>query len=156
MECAPKGGGGGRGSYGNSSSGGGRSSSGAKTATRTRGGIYLIGGLYPARRPVKEELVKVEEVKSKNGGITAGGIIAMALGMITLCCGVYYALYLCDLCKTTSNYQANLANQNFQLISDKPRPEENGNGNGNIPMIDMNNTLPPPPLNNMPNNELNH
>ncbi len=44
VECAPKGGGGGRGSYGNSSSGGGRSSSGAKTATRTRGGIYLIGG----------------------------------------------------------------------------------------------------------------
>ena len=102
--------------------------------------------MYPARRPSKEEAapVKKEDVP-KNGpltGITAWGIIGIALGVITLCSIVYYALYLCDVYRTNSKFNSNLTN-NTHFLSEKPKLED-GNGNGNIPMKDMNTTTKVP------------
>ena len=119
-------GGGGRGA--GSTGGGKNSSSGGK-----RSGYYLHGGLYPVSRTAKE----VPPVKTPiSRGIGAWGIIGIVLAVLTLCCGIYYALYLCDLYQRTDNYTSNLAAQSPHLLTDKPKPEENGNGN--IPMTDKN------------------
>lgn len=93
----------------------------------------MHGGLYPVARTTKE----TPPVKtSVSRGIGAWGIIGIVLGVLALCCGIYYALYLCDLYQRTDNYTSNLAAQSPQLLTDKPKPEENGNGN--IPMTDKN------------------
>lgn len=127
VESAPgRGGGGGR---GGGSGGGGRSnSSGGK-----RTGYFLHGGLYPVSRTAKEN----PPVKTPvSRGIGAWGIIGIVLGVLALCCGTYYALYLCDMYQQKDNYSSNLATQSPHLLTDKPKQEENGNGN--ILMTDKN------------------
>jgi hypothetical protein len=147
VESAPgRGGGGGRGG----GSGKSNSSTGGK-----RSGYILHGGLYPVSRTAKEAPVKTPVYK----GIGAWGIIGIVLAVLVimsldyyyslttkltkfiftkqgLCVGMYYALYLCDLYQRTDNYSSNLAAQTPHLMTEKPRPEENGNGN--IPMTDKN------------------
>jgi len=138
LECAPRGGGG-RGG------GGGRSGGGNKSvATGKRGGYYLHGGLYPMAYPVKET-PKPKSVKTSKG-LNAWGIIGIVLTLLAFCTGTYYAMYLYDVCQKTSNYSSNISSQTSQLMSDKPRPEENGNGN--IPMVNKNDLTNQDSLNN--------
>lgn len=131
VDSAPRGGGGGRG--GGVSGGGGSkgNSSGGK-----RSGYFLYGGLYPVSRATKEAPVMKTPI---HRGIGAWGIIGVVFGVLALCLGIYYALYLCDLNQRTrsANYSSNLAAQSpLSLLTDKPKPEENGNDN--IPMSDKN------------------
>lgn len=128
VESAPGRGGGGGGRGGGSGGGKSNASTGGK-----KSGYFLSGGLYPVSKIVKETPpVKAPVYK----GIGAWGIIGIVLGVLALCCGVYYALYLCDLNQRANNYSSNLAAQSPHLLTDKPKPEENGNGN--IPMTDKN------------------
>lgn len=129
VESAPRGGGG-RGG-GMSGGAGGKGNSSGKQSR-----YYLHGGLYPVSRTVKDAPVVKSPV---HRGLGAWGIIGIVLGVLALCSGLYYALYLCDLSQRarSANYSSNLASQApLSLMSEKPRPEENGNGN--IPMTDKN------------------
>ena len=127
MECAPRGGGGG------GRGGGGGGKVGGASGGR-RGGYFLHGGLYPMGRAAKET-TPTKPVKISNG-LSAWGIIGIILAVLAFCTGTYYALYLYDLCRRTSNYGSNISSQTSQLMTEKPKPEENGNGN--IPMVNKN------------------
>ena len=129
-ESAPRGGGG-RG-------GGGAGSKGSNSSGSKRSGAYYLhGGLYPVSRTAKD--TKAATKTPIHRGLGAWGIIGIVLGVLALCCGLYYALYLCDLSQRTANYTSNLAAQNPGLLTDKPKPEENGNSMPNaIPMTDKN------------------
>ena len=130
VESAPSRGSGGGGRSGSITGGKSNSSIGGKRSA----GYYLHGGLYPVSRTAKETPPVKTPVLSR--GVGAWGIIGIVLGVLALCCGIYYALYLCDLYQRTDNYTSNLAAQSPHLLMDKPKPEENGNGN--IPMTDKN------------------
>lgn len=128
MESAPRGGGG---------RGGGAGGSKGNSSGSKRAGYYLHGGLYPVSRTAKEAKPVVKTPVYR--GLGAWGIIGIVLGVLALCSGLYYALYLCDLSQRTANYTSNLAAQNPGLMSEKPKPEENGNSMPNaIPMTDKN------------------
>jgi len=139
VECNPRGGGGRSG--GGNATGGGKAA-GSSGGKNSRGTYYLVGGLYPAWKPLKDEKTESapvkKEVHAAKNSIGAFGIVAIVLVVIAMCSAIYYGLYLCELCKKKSNYSSNLACQNMQFMLDKQRLEENGNGN--IPMINMNET----------------
>jgi hypothetical protein len=132
-DSAPRGGGGGRGGSGGRSN---TSSSKNNTGSKNAKGYYLHGGLYPVSRS-KDVPAPVKAPPVSRSGLGAWGIIGIVLGVLALCSGLYYTLYLCDLSQRTAiNYRSNLAAQHPHLMTDKPKPEENGNGN--IPMTDKN------------------
>ena len=132
VEAAPSRGGGRSGS-GKSNTSSSSNNTGAKNAK----GYYLHGGLYPVSR-AKDVPAPVKASPVSRSGLGAWGIIGIVLGVLALCSALYYTLYLCDLSQRTAiNYRSNLAAQHPHLMTDKPKPEENGNDN-NIPMTDKN------------------